>query len=153
MPIENTTPRDQVAKALNEHLLRLDRAIIYRLSYIGEMAVNEARSGSNGKNYRDRTGNLRSSIGYVICRNGEVVGAGNWEQSSVGTDRQTGVDTGKRLAERIASQQKSGYCLIVVAGMNYATYVEDLGYNVLQSAETLAIQESKKLLNKLGING
>ena len=41
-------------------------------------------------------------------------------------------------------------CLIVVvAGMNYAAYVEAKGYNVLASAEHLAERELPRMLEKL----
>ncbi|MGV4578106.1 hypothetical protein ACQ1R5_10635 [Ornithobacterium rhinotracheale] len=42
-----------------------------------------------------------------------------------------------------------GYVLVVVAGMNYALYVESKGYNVLSTAEQLAEREVPRLLNEI----
>ena len=44
------------------------------------------------------------------------------------------------------------YALVVVAGMNYAAYVEAKGYNVLSSAEHLAERELPRMLDKLITN-
>ena len=41
-----------------------------KMMYLGEKFVNKARLEGN---YKDRTGNLRSSIGYIILLNGKIV--------------------------------------------------------------------------------
>ena len=60
---------------------------------------------------------------------------------------------GALLAERLAGEYPTGIVLIVVAGMKYAIYVADRGYDVLDSAEDLARREIPKMLEKLGLNG
>lgn len=48
----------------------IDQAIFSRLIRIGNNFVNNARSGGG---YKDQTGNLRSSIGFIILKDGEIV--------------------------------------------------------------------------------
>lgn len=117
---------------LAKEAMEAQRESIYRrLAYIGEQCVNEARM--NGR-YTDRTGNLRGSVGYCISDNGVILNQGGFLQVLKGTE---GPKNGADFASEIASQTE-GIALILVAGMRYAIYVEDRGFNVLISAEDLA---------------
>lgn len=123
------------------------KAIIYQLSYIGEKAVNEARARGS---YKDQSGNLRSSIGYVISLDGKIVKWGEFKAAGNGsTSGEEGVRKGKEFAEDVGTDVKSGFCLTVVAGMEYAQYVIAREYNVLQTSELLARREAEKLVSKL----
>jgi hypothetical protein len=73
--------------------------------------------------YDDHTGNLRSSIGYVIAKEGSVI-IENFEESPNGTDKKKGMETAKQLAKQIAGEYPTGLVLICLAGMQYASYVE-----------------------------
>ena len=130
--------------AIDEITEQAENAIINILMYVGESCITEARD--NGS-YMDQTGNLRSSIGYVVVNNGKIVGMKVGEQVKDGTE-------GKRKAEsymtRLASEHSTGICLIVVAGMNYAVYVAGRGKNVLSSAELLAERMVPQMLEQLG---
>ncbi len=96
----------------------------------GEKFIEVARrSGS----YKDQTGNLRSSIGYIIAKDGEVVKE-NFKESDKGTDKTTGKYKGRRLAEEVSLSHTGGYILVGVAGMEYATAVEAKGYEVISGA-------------------
>lgn len=121
-------PKSFIEKA--EELAR--KRLIRLFKEIGDECVDEAVS--NGS-YTDNTGNLRSSIGYVVARDGQVVEEGGFWNVG-GPD---GPDIGRSLAYRLATG-KSGISLILVAGMEYAEYVSDRGYNVLDSAKILARQ-------------
>lgn len=101
--------------------------------HIGEACVQEAVENGN---YTDHTGNLRSSIGFVVAKDGEVVEEGGFWHIGNGD---TGVAEGRSLAVSKASGT-SGVTLVLVAGMSYAKRVADLGYNVLDSAEIVAKQ-------------
>ena len=98
----------------------------------GEKFIDIARR--NGS-YKDQTGNLRSSIGYIIAKNGEVV-AENFTESEKGTDKTTGKYKGRRLAEEVSLSHSGGYVLVGVAGMEYAAAVEAKGYEVGSGANT-----------------
>lgn len=100
------------------------------LAAAGEMFVKYARELHT---YEDHTGNLRSSIGYIICKNGESV-MEDFQHSDRGTDKITGNIKGRQLAETIASSFPFGYILIGVAGMQYAAAVEAKGYDVVTGA-------------------
>ena len=98
----------------------------------GEKFIEVARrSGS----YKDQTGNLRSSIGYIIAKDGEVVKE-NFKESDKGTDKTTGKYKGRRLAEEVSMSHTGGYILVGVAGMEYAAAVEAKGYEVISGANT-----------------
>lgn len=98
----------------------------------GEKFIQVARrSGS----YKDQTGNLRSSIGYVIAKDGKVV-AENFKESDKGSDKATGKFKGNRLAVEVSLSHKGGYVLVGVAGMEYAAAVEAKGYEVVSGANT-----------------
>lgn len=104
--------------------------IFIHLAAAGEMFVKYAR---NLHTYDDHSGNLRSSIGYIIVRDGENI-MENFEKSERGADKSTGLGKGRQLAKSIALTYPSGYVLIGVAGMQYAAAVEAKGYDVVAGA-------------------
>jgi hypothetical protein len=121
-------------------LEEVERQIVESLCRIGEEVVTLAKLIPPERGFTDRTGNLRSSIGYVVCKDGQPINIA-FEAVKGG---HVGVNTGQRLALNIAKQYAEGYTLIVVAGMDYAVYVESKGRDVLTSAET----EAGKLLER-----
>lgn len=122
----------------------IEDAIVYNLSYVGERCVNEARTGHT---YTDRTGNLTSSMGYVLVKDGQIIRQSSFE--SLSTDG-TGSKAGEAFARSLSAEYPSGIALIVVAGMNYAGYVADRGFNVLQKAEILAEKLVPQILEQIG---
>lgn len=128
---------------LGRTLQQFEAAVVNQLQYLGEMCVNEARERGS---YKDRTGNLRGSIGYGVFKDGEPVTSGGFEPVNGSPD---GPDTGRTLLAKIGGENPQGFSLVVVAGMNYAVYVEARGYNVLTSSELLAERELPGLLNDL----
>lgn len=161
MPIRNNTSEAAIAARIDEQVRRVDKAILYNLSYVAERVVNHAKSlpspnpanmpnpiPPHQPNYIDWTANLRSSIGYVIARDGEIVKMSDFAPTKNGTE---GSNEGRGYAERLVSNYRNGYVLIVVAGMNYAYYVKKKGYDVIDSAELLAEQLVPKMLRQLNI--
>jgi hypothetical protein len=120
------------------------------LSYLGEECVGHARREDTGGNYKDDTGNLRGSVGYVVAIRGKIAHMSSFEQVKNGVD---GPPAGRSLAEELASQaDKNAAVLIVVAGMKYAIYVERLdNYNVLGNTMLYAKERMPKLLKELGL--
>lgn len=78
--------------------------------------------------YKDQTHKLRSSLGYVIFFNGQQV-ASNF-QSTGGEKGTEGMTEGQQKAIAEA-QLHSGIVAVLVAGADYASYVEAKGYDVL----------------------
>lgn len=123
-------------------VIRIENDIIQILEYCGEQFVSEARQALNISavfpkgDYSDRTTNLRSSIGYFVVSNGDIVSSG-----LKGTSK--GMTAAKRA---IGGIPKGGYQLIGVAGMEYASYVESMGYNVITSQQDTVLVDLKDLL-------
>lgn len=122
------------------------------LQLTGEEFVKAARLSGN---YKDRSGNLRSSIGYVIVRNGRILGR-NFELADKGTDKQTGKREGEQLAMDLVKTFNTGYVLIGVAGMKYAVFVEamenyDVLTNAANKAEDIIKQQGELLFKRLGV--
>lgn len=91
----------------------------------GERCISEAR---NNGNYANQTGNLRNSVGYRVILEGVIQ-----KEAQINA-------LNRKLTDDIALKYPTGLVLIVVAGMNYAAYVEAKNYNVLSSAELMAEQ-------------
>lgn len=132
-----------------EFAKRIHKAMITVLQYIGEECVRQARENGN---YIDHTGNLRNSIGYVLLHDGNII-SNNFEervQSKV-IDKANGMGVleGRTLAEKLAKDFTKGYALIIVAGMNYAYYVETLNKDVLDGAERYAMRVIPKMIKSL----
>nr|DAK36182.1 MAG TPA: hypothetical protein [Caudoviricetes sp.] len=126
--MKKITPQEDIDKYLKSRVEELINETIYKLSYIGERVVNTARLSGE---YLDQTGNLRSSIGYIISVDGEIIRQGEFNVVKDGKD---GTKSGEALAQALAKTSK-GITLIVVAGMHYAVYVSAKGLDVLDSAE------------------
>lgn len=122
------------------------QAAISVLDYVGLECVKEARTM---RKYTDRTGNLRSSTGYAVVYDGRIVKQSNFEK--VKQTSTEGAATGKELIQQLASSYADGLVLVLVAGMDYAVYVEARGYNVLNSAEDLAKRLVPEMLRQAGL--
>ena len=142
-----TTPMSEINAAIKAEAERAEMLTIRALSYLGEQCVIEAKDRTQEASWFDQSGNLRSSIGYVIVANGRIVQYSDFNQVKQGSE---GVKEGKELAEELARKYSSGYALIVVAGMNYAELVEAMDNKVvLASAELFTRQELPSLMIKL----
>lgn len=134
---------------------RAEERIYKLLQRAGEEFVKIARKKGN---YQDHTGNLRSSIGYVIVKDGDILLTENYKQSTSGTDKQTGIREAKRLVSELIPLYKRGWVLIGVAAMPYAVYVEAIdNLDVISVAsdhtEEWIKKQSRILFNKLAEKG
>ena len=166
-----------IDKQVAEMLKRVNKVMLNELTQVGLEAVRSARLKVPYKEYHadakdlvtaaklaggsidfdsaggfnDQTGNLRSSIGFIILYNGEVVHE-NFELSPRGTDKQEGLAAGKRYAEEAGATVQTGWGIITVAGMEYASWVEARGYDVITGSTLYAkedLQKALKRINKL----
>ena len=139
---------DKISADMNAEIGNLVNGIIEMLSYIGERAVTIAREQGN---YMNRTGNLRSSIGYIVLQDGEPVRqSGDYIVSGTEGAGDEGAQKARELLARLQSEYPQGIVLIVCAGMNYASYVEDIhGKDVLTSAQLDTEETAERMLNKL----
>ena len=151
MPIKLKTPLSEFDVYIDREIENARQAIIDRLCYIGSLCINEAREHGD---YNNPTGNLRSSIGYEVVVDGQVYEKAIVEMTKNGTE---GRKEAEAFLSSLASEHKTGICLIVVAGMNYASYVEHgtkrnnyTPRNVLTSAKLLADRLVPQMLEQLG---
>ena len=146
MAIKPNFTKDDVRKRFDAFLKEIEKKQIARLQRLGEMCLVEARTN---KGYMMQTGALLSSTGYEVFVDGVAIhsqfDAASGAESNAA---ETGIKSGQNIAETIGKGTK-GIALVVVAGMNYAAYVEAKGYNVLSSAEHLAERELPRMLEKL----
>ena len=138
---------DDVRKRFGGFLDEVEKKEIARLQKLGEKCVSHARNIAPDTGFQDQTGNLRSSIGYMVFNNGVAVHIG-YEQVLNGAE---GAKKGEELARKVGEQTK-GICLIVTAGMDYALYVEAKGRDVITSAEKMVERELPEELAKLVAN-
>ena len=144
MAIRQITTAAAIKSYMDSKLSKYEEQLLYNFRYVGEACLN---AGRNTDSYHDRTGNLRSSIGYVIIRNGHVITKNGFKKVLNGAQ---GPVEGDNFIQQLAGKFTNGIYLVVVAGMNYASYVEDKGYDVLDSSEKLAEQLVPAILTKLG---
>ena len=127
----------EVERWFDYYVDRAEERIYKLLQRAGEEFVKIARKKGN---YQDHTGNLRS------------------EQSTEGTDKQTGIREAKRLVSELIPLYKRGWVLIGVAAMPYAKYVEaienlDVISVATEHAEDWIKKQSRTLFDKLAEKG
>ena len=141
------TPKEAIIQEIEEQAERIREALICNLDAIGEECVNAARiTAMKGRDYKDQTRNLRSSTGYVVVVNGEIVSGSSFEAIEGGME---GAQKGYDFAKRLAASHTNDIALIVVAGMEYAEYVAAKGYDVLDTAEIRAEELVNQLIQDL----
>ena len=114
----------------------LQEQIIIQLQYLGQECVSRIRGRGQSESWIDRTGNLRSSIGSAVYENGKKKLATAFESVFGG---QEGSEAGKRMIDALAKEYSQTYAMGVVAGMDYASYVENMnGKDVLASTRLWA---------------
>jgi alpha-L-fucosidase len=160
-----------VADLMAEKIKNLENLVEFQFSFIGLKTATNAKEVST---FQNQTGNLRSSIGFVLAKNGEIIEvggftrvSGNGENMAIvnfttkegkevsfhakgkSGDGQSGVKVGREYAEELARSSGKGYVLIIVAGMNYAGYVEAKGYNVLTESGKYLESEANKMIERI----
>lgn len=148
MGIKPRFKQADVRKRLDQFMGVIQNRIISRMQYLGEMCVTHARQVPAETGFRDQTGNLRSSIGYMVFHNGKSLSE-NYKQVAGGT---LGIERGKALAREVAGKFPKGFLLVVTAGMDYAIHLESKGRDVLASAENLAEREWPRMREELTRN-
>jgi len=167
----NFTQQD-IEKITGEYLKRVFKVTQNELMQIGLQFVRDARSKiptkeyhlvagdarmaarliggsinlSSADGFNDDTGNLRSSIGFILMYYGQIVYQ-DFQLSSGGTDKKTGLDAGLAYAEKLGRDFPEGWAIITVAGMEYASWVEALGYDVI-TGSTLGAEKKLRVAFK-----
>ena len=132
----------QINARLKKAEVVISDKILSALDSAGEEIVSTARQT---KTYEDRTGNLSASMGYGVYSYGKAYSIGGFLD---GKGEQEGRQALADLARQYAHRR---YVLLVVAGMEYAAYVERRGYVVLDAAELQSDSIIGKALNNITI--
>lgn len=145
MPIRRKTPKG----AEERFVRRRTEDIIERLvDGLVEIAEETCRTARTSHRYQDQTGNLSSSIGYCILRDGEIIREGGFEVVKDGAE---GAARGREYLRQLAPEHPNGIVLLIVAGMEYSAYVEAMGLDVLDSARIRTRELVRQLLSSLGL--
>lgn len=120
-----------IAKQVQYFQQQVELAMKMLLQEFGEELVAFAKDTHT---YTDRTGNLTNSISYAIVRHKEILYYNEVQREEANA-------AALKVAMKMAESLSDAYSLIVVAGMNYAAFVESRGYNVILPAELKAKQE------------
>lgn len=120
-----------IAKQVQYFQQQVELAMKLLLQEFGEELVAFAKDTHT---YTDRTGNLTNSISYAIVRHKEILYYNEVQREEANA-------AALKVAMKMAESLSDAYSLIVVAGMNYAAFVESRGYNVILPAELKAKQE------------
>ncbi len=159
MALKSNFNETQFAKYVQRQVDVIDKKILDSFIMAGEQFIIDSREQGQSHaagQYQDVTANLRNSIGYYIYRDGKLI-IGKEPGNYIGKTSE-----GKLSASEIAIINKTaiqdiinlkGFQLIGVAGMNYASYVESKGYNVISyQADVCMINLGHNLL-KLDVIG
>lgn len=112
--------------------------MIMVMKYTGEQFIKDARKMKKSEGgFGDVTKNLRSSIGYFILKDGQIL-----------FENLRGKASGKSAARQFVESlpKKMGLQLIGIAGMNYASDVESKGKNVISMQAEAALIDLKDML-------
>lgn len=123
-------------KGLDALIKQIDERADAVLTEVGRDAC---RLAQNDGNYQNRTGNLRNGNGFCIVRDGEVV---KMEVLTDGAHPEAVQQTENLLL--YSNKPEDG--LYLANGMDYASFVESRGYEVLMSKKLYAERQIKKKL-------
>lgn len=154
MPIKADFPKEAIQEYMNGCRMIALSLTYTALARLAEQCVNRIRDRDAEDSWNDQTGNLRSSIGYIITQNGTPLVSGGFLPTSApqGTGAK-GQQVGQSYAESIVRQYAGCLLvLVVVAGMEYAVYVEAMdNKDVLASTKLWAEKKWAKMQPKLQV--
>lgn len=140
MPLDLQNTKE-VQAYLKRESVKIEKALVYSLEYFATELENHAKE--NGE-YQDQTSNLRNSKGSVLLKDREPI---TYAGLSSGTD---GDKAGMEFLNSLIPSAPMGFVVLVVAGMEYAAYVEDIyNLNVLQKTKLKAVKEMPELIKKI----
>ncbi|MCY4781441.1 hypothetical protein ORI89_17410 [Sphingobacterium sp. UT-1RO-CII-1] len=137
-------------KALSKEIEKnIELETIKHLSKVLNRAVELVRTKMLNEAYQDHTGNLNSSTGFLIYKDGKVVHE-DFRLSDKGTDRESGLKKGRSVAFSVL-RENSGWGVVLVSGEEYASWVQSRGYEVVLGATTGLDSKLKQAFNEIGV--
>lgn len=127
-----------------------DTRILRELTVIAEETCNAARDtypSRDSGGYDDHTHNLRGSMGFKIFFDSKEVLSGGFD----GRGSAEGESAARTALSKIEAKG-SLWEVVVVAGMEYARYVEAKGCNVISFLQSSLDKKIKKLIQDINDN-
>lgn len=122
----------------------IEKALIFNLEFLVTELQNHAKESAE---YEDRTSNLKSSIGGVLLKDRKPITYKGFVNQGTAD---TGDITGLEFINSKIAEMENGYVIVVVAGMEYASYVEnEHNLNVLKKTELKMNRELPRMLKRL----
>lgn len=131
----------QAFRELEKTAERYEQEVVKALVQAGERAAEVARQT---RTYEDKSGNLTASIGYGVVHKGTLVAQGGFDESLEGG--RIGREALQKALDEVRQEQ---YAVVLVAGMEYATYINRKGYAVLDGAQIRIGNIVNELLSKI----
>ncbi|WP_313271180.1 hypothetical protein [Sphingobacterium sp.] len=134
----------------NEQIEEMDRKTLEAFKRVLTRALEIQRSKIRPEGYNDQTGQLRSSTGGIIYRDGKVLHE-DFELSPYGTDKAPGLKEGREKAFA-ELRESSGWGITLVAGMEYASWVEtNHGLTVVSEARKEVDKSLDQAFNEIDV--
>ncbi|MGJ1420444.1 hypothetical protein ACR79T_12525 [Sphingobacterium spiritivorum] len=134
----------------NEQIEEMDRKTLEAFKRVLTRALEIQRSKIRPEGYDDQTGQLRSSTGGIIYRDGKVLHE-DFELSPYGTDKAPGLKEGREKAFA-ELRESSGWGITLVAGMEYASWVEtNHGLTVVSEARKEVDKSLDQAFNEIDV--
>lgn len=127
----DTSVFDSIDEAEDE----LEDAYYDELVKIGQGCIRIAQYSGN---YKNHTFNLRSAPGYCVVRGGEIY------KLEVGSTKFSTPEAIKQTENILIYSEKPEDGLYVADGMEYASFLESKGYDVMDSAINYGIRQIRK---------
>ena len=118
---------------MKKELELIEERQVERLKILGEMCVKYTRTIPEDIGFEDPNGDLRSSIGCKVFRNGVSVYS-NYEVVGNGYE---GAIMGAELAEKVGGSNTRSVMLVITFGLDYAYHVEPKVNDVSVSLEEI----------------
>lgn len=133
--------RNGLNRYIAEQAKRIDMIMIRRMEVMVQELTNHAKSQAG---YEDQTSNLKGSIGGMVLKDGQIIDTKGFDYSA--DENGKGAGTGVNFINELAKNYTKGYVILMVAGMEYASYVEnEKNKNVLAATEMKMERDLPKL--------
>lgn len=141
----------ELEQVVNEQIEEMDRQTLEQFRIVLSRALEIQRSKMRADGgYNDDTGQLRSSTGGIIYRDGKVLHE-DFKLAPYGTDKQPGLKEGRDKAFAELRETK-GWGITLVAGMEYAGWVESRhGKTVLTDASREVEKSLEQAFNEVSV--
>jgi len=120
MALKSNFNERRITKDVQKQTDMLYEKVLNSFIMAGEQFITDAKEQGQDHamgQYEDQTTILRNSIGYFIFHDGELV----HEKNEITANR--------AIVQEFVKPK--GFQMILIAGMNYASFVESKGYNVI----------------------